>query len=183
MNEFCDEFSSLLEHISTISEEVVITGDFNIHIDNVNDRDGMKLRDLLDIANLTQHVNGVTHLHGHTLDLLISRTTSSTVTKVDLITGLPSDHNAVHCLINLSRPKPSRKEICYRKVNSINVNTFKQDILTSSLVKSPSVNISQLVDQYNNVLQQLLDNHAPLIKRKIFARPNTPWYKRFSAHD
>ena len=52
---------------------VVIVGDFNIHVDDTTDTGASKLCELLSMYGLLQHVRSTTHLHGHTLDLLITR--------------------------------------------------------------------------------------------------------------
>ena len=47
-------------------------GDFNIHVDNAEDTDAIKLIDLLESYGLQQHVTSPTHKHDHTLDLIIT---------------------------------------------------------------------------------------------------------------
>ena len=65
------KFSNYLESIIRSSEPLLITGDFNIHVNISDDRDGIKLLDLLESMALEQHVSTPTHQHGHTLDLII----------------------------------------------------------------------------------------------------------------
>jgi hypothetical protein len=36
--------------------------------------------------------------------------------------------------------------------------------------------LEPLMDQYNNVLRELLDKHAPELKKQITIRPTVPWY-------
>jgi hypothetical protein len=55
------------------NERLVITGDFNFHVDIPTDRDAIKFLDILESYCLEQHVVGPTHVDGHTLDLIISR--------------------------------------------------------------------------------------------------------------
>lgn len=38
------------------------------------------------------------------------------------------------------------------------------------------ISVFELVSQYNNVLQALIDKHAPKVTRTIIIRPNTEWY-------
>ena len=68
---FFDEFSSLLESVSLSSVDVIITGDFNLHVDSLENSDGRKMLDLIYSFDFEQHVSESTHSHGHTLDLLI----------------------------------------------------------------------------------------------------------------
>ncbi|XP_068704868.1 uncharacterized protein [Montipora foliosa] len=70
---FFDEFASYMESIILTPEPLIITGDFNIHVNNVNDSDACEFLDLLASLGLKQHVIGPTHEGGHTLDLVITR--------------------------------------------------------------------------------------------------------------
>ena len=54
---FLTEFSTYLESILLSKEQLLITGDFNIHIDAIDDRYSLKLLDLLESVGLRQHVS------------------------------------------------------------------------------------------------------------------------------
>ena len=60
-------------------EAFVISGDFNLHLGDFRDIDTKKFEDLLETFNLSQHVSGPTHLSGHTLDLIITRSSDDIV--------------------------------------------------------------------------------------------------------
>ena len=51
---------------------VVFLGDFNFHMADEMNRCTAALRDLLESANLQEHVNQQTHRKGHALDLIMS---------------------------------------------------------------------------------------------------------------
>ena len=70
---FFDDFASYMESIILTPEPLIITGDFNIHVNNTNDSDACEFLDLLASLGLKQHVIGPTHEGGHTLDLVITR--------------------------------------------------------------------------------------------------------------
>ena len=72
-NLFITEFTDYLElHIAT-TKQLVLLGDFNIHINKTDDRDAVEFNNLLDQFGLVQHVGDATHRGGHTLDLVLSR--------------------------------------------------------------------------------------------------------------
>ena len=62
---FFDEFSSLLESVSLSSVDVIITGDFNLHVDSLENSDGRKMLDLIYSFDFEQHVSESTHSHEH----------------------------------------------------------------------------------------------------------------------
>ena len=66
------EFRALLESVADVSQEVVITGDFNIHVDDPACTKARSFGDLLSELGWTQLVKGLTHKAQHTLDLIIA---------------------------------------------------------------------------------------------------------------
>ena len=69
---FFNEFSCLLEEVVVCSEEQLIIGDFNSHMDDTADRYAAQFGSLLDLFILKQHVAVPTNSRGHILDLVIS---------------------------------------------------------------------------------------------------------------
>ena len=119
---FFTEFADYLESIILSSEPLLITGDFNIHVDIADDCDSMKLIELLVSLALRQHVDTPTHLHGHTLDLIITRNSDSFISSPPT-----SDYyfSAVFCSLKSAKPPLSAKEVSYRKLKSINIQASR----------------------------------------------------------
>ena len=67
------EFAQFLDSAVHCTDHLVISGDFNIHMDVPDDPDAIKLRELLETTGLVQHVTVPTHISMHTLDLIITR--------------------------------------------------------------------------------------------------------------
>ena len=70
---FMDEFEDMVGDYMIHPSDVMITGDFNIHVDDPSDNSANRLKQILSSAGLTQHVTEPTHVRGHCLDLLITR--------------------------------------------------------------------------------------------------------------
>ncbi len=66
------EFSDLLSFMAYCTDELLIVGDFNIHICCPSKHLVSDLLCLVDSFNLIQSVLGPTHQRGHTLDLVLS---------------------------------------------------------------------------------------------------------------
>ena len=79
-----DEGSLYLDRLAVITNDVIITGDLNFHLDNINDTDAVRFHGTLEAHGLVQHVVGKTHKKGHTLDVVITRGISS------LFIGMPT---------------------------------------------------------------------------------------------
>ena len=69
-----DQFNILLTLLSSRFKNIIILGDINRHIDNIENQDAQMLLDLLAAFNLTQHVQIPIHNRDHTLDVTITVT-------------------------------------------------------------------------------------------------------------
>ena len=67
---FLEEFGSYLETIILSPESLILTGDYNFHVDVEDDPDARAFLDLLASMGLKQHVNVPIHVSSHTLDLM-----------------------------------------------------------------------------------------------------------------
>ena len=93
--DFCNELVSLLEeNIANNKGDIILTGDFNIHIDDTGSSDTLTFLDTPD-SDLRNHVNFLTHRSLHYLDLFIDSRQSPTITEVRQGFML-SDHHSIH---------------------------------------------------------------------------------------
>jgi len=171
---FIKELGDLLESTATLPGKLILLGDFNVHIDCRDDSEGQQLTSLINSFNLTQHVSGATHIGGHTLDLVLSRTEDDVVQGCEVGTFL-SDHNSITFNLKVGNSHPIRKDTEFRNVKSIDICDFNNAILASDLTKPLPSCTDDVVSKYNTVLRELLDKHAPLKKRSIAQRQTQPW--------
>ncbi len=107
---------------------LLISGDFNFHLDDKANTDTMKFNEMLETFGLKQHVSTPTHSSNHILDLLITRsTTDIKILSIDSTLYL-SDHYFVECKLSIGRPMHPKKEISYREMKKINFDDFKADL-------------------------------------------------------
>ena len=157
------------------NEPLVLLGDFNIHVDVPTDMDAIQFRDLLDSMGLQQHVERPTHIHGHTLDLLITRQ-SDVIAKEPEIERYFSDHAVVLCDLAtaVSASKVTHAE--FWRLRAINKQQFLEDIRNSSLCRDPPDTLDELVECSNNTLRSVLDKHAPVRARHLKSQTRPPWF-------
>ena len=176
-SQFLEDFQTLVSSASTTPHEFLITGDFNIHVDDLTDSNTTQFMSLLDHANLTQHVSFPTHCHSHTLDLVITSTDSTLSPSLSYSPISPSDHFPVFYSLNISPPSVSLpSKHLTRSIHSINVHNFMLDIISSSLITHPPSDLSGLVDCYNSTLAALLNKHAPLKSTTSRTKPSNKWF-------
>ena len=179
---FFREFSDFLESVLLSKEQILFAGDFNIHVDNPRDSDAIKFADLLESFGLQQHVKGSTHKEGHTLDHIITRCSEIVLSAPPKVDRFISDHASVCCRLIPEKPPAVEKLVTYRKYRSIDMESFKNDLVTSSLcqplltTETPVYGVDQLAKDYNSTLHMLIDCHAPLKSKTVKARPSAPWY-------
>ncbi len=173
---FFEELSSVLETVTVGANHMLITGDFNVHVDVEEDHDSIKLRGILDRHSLQQHVRGPTHTGNHTLDLLISRADDDLVRRMTIDSGSPSDHSILSCLVNVCRPRPSVKRIKSRSIKTINQVDFCKDIKSQLEPLSTLEDLDSLTNGYHEILSNILNKHAPVQDKEIILRPHAPWY-------
>nr|XP_054755767.1 uncharacterized protein LOC129261749 [Lytechinus pictus] len=173
---FLQEFSTLMEQLVSSTHQLLIVGDFNYHVDIATDSNSVNFLNDIAALNLQQHVHFPTHKNGHTLDLVLTRANEALISNVSKEGYLPSDHVAVTCTLNIRKPKPQKVQIRTRKIQNIDLEAFRQDILVSELYSTPSDTIDGQVDRFESTLSTLLDKHAPVVTRVITSRPESPWY-------
>ena len=109
---FCNELVSLLEeNVDTDKDTLILTGDFNIHMDYLTHPDRNTFMDTLEGLDLRNHVNFLTHKLNHHLDLFIDSVSSPVLTEVKYGFML-LDHSFVHALIKLPNQGHQNKRSC-----------------------------------------------------------------------
>ena len=126
---FINEFLQLVECLSTYPSDFVICGDFNLHTDKQNTYT-LKFLSLPESCNLIQHINFSTHLHNHTLDLLITPSGFKHLSNFQSCDAF-SDHFMICAYLDISHPSITKNKIEYRKSHKIDVSLLKEDLLTS----------------------------------------------------
>ena len=69
-NIFLDDITYLLTEVSSRFNNIILLGDFNIHMEDQEDNDTILLSNTLEAFNLTQHIKFPMHNLRHTLDFI-----------------------------------------------------------------------------------------------------------------
>ena len=176
---FLDDFSLLLGELSSLSSELFVCGDFNIHVDT-RESTALAFLELLVSFNLKQYVDFCTHKGGHTLDLFIGNKESVCKISNFLPTVMSfSDHYAFSCDITIplvGRPTQGfRKLRMFRHFDSV---AFGRDLLSSGINFISDVGLDLFVNVFTSTVRTILDRHAPWKTVKCCNRKNQPFYDR-----
>lgn len=175
--DFIAEFSSFLSFAATTPGKFLITGDFNIHVNDPSDIHASQFLSMLSSVNLLQHVTFPTHVLGNTLDLVITPNQSPLSPAVTCSPVSPSDHFVIITTLDISPPAPKPAiSRSFRRINSIDTTCFIHDVSCSALITNPPTDIDALVALYNSTLTSVLDKHAPLRTKVVHSPKSNPWY-------
>jgi hypothetical protein len=130
----------------------------------------------LECFNLIQHVKQATYQGKHVLDLVITRAEDNIINCVNVGDPVISDHSAVLCDLLIHKPPFEKRISKCRKLKSINLDSFSNDVSVSLLSSFPKTDLVWLLHQYESALTSVLDQHAPLKEHIITVRPSAPWY-------
>lgn len=141
---------------------IVITGDFNFHVDNLNDHNGNQFLALIESFGCSQNVHRPTHKRRHTLELILTRRSD-----VELIQNIKfwdpalSDHFVVTVEMPLYVSNYIIHEISHRKLSSVDRNVLSKDVFTA--INSVTIYTMRTVKR-----SKLTDAHASLKYRREF---------------
>ncbi|XP_051996155.1 uncharacterized protein LOC127653511 [Xyrauchen texanus] len=169
---FAEDFTELLSTITSEFDCFAIAGDFNIHIDNAENNMAKEIITVLKTFDLTQHVHGPTHNHGHTLDLLISK--GLNISSIVIKDVALSDRFCVFFDILIS-PATEARSVSVKK-RCLNENTSVLFMKAVSLTPSISADsVDFLLDSFNSKVKSVIDDIAPVKVRKKSGRQKAPW--------
>ena len=97
------DFVKVTVEIISLHDNLYILGYYNLHLDNSNGNT-KKFNEILTCFDLKQHVNCPTHVHGHWLNLLITKRISNSSKSVFSAAGI-WDHLAVISEIGCCKTK------------------------------------------------------------------------------
>ena len=103
---------------------IILTGDFNIKMNNPDDPDMNTLSDLLDSFDLVNHVRFLTHRSMNTLDLVITHGDTNFIRNPSQ-GRLFVDHNIVHFQVVTTKQPSEFKVSKYRKLKDIVRENFQ----------------------------------------------------------
>ena len=185
---FLEEFELLMEQIDRISQTVYIVGDFNLWMDDPSDREANLFKELLQNHQLVNNVWPITSTTGHTLDLVITDDTNTSIS--DLAVEECNTISPIHKMITfrLSLPKSKvTKNIFFRNKSDFSPSGFVTEVAdkfnvegNKNCIHDNSVTIFEcsdcLVETYNKLLKEEYNNACPMINKTIVIKDQSPWF-------
>ena len=171
---FLDDWSEFLESLLTEHTNNIICGDFNLHIDDLNNPDAQSFQDMVNAFGLNNNVSFPTHQSGHTLDLILSECMSGITVSEAVPGSFLSDHTLILCDVNIDKPPLEVRECTYRKLKDIDKSEFKN--LVDDKLSDLGHSLDEMAQKYKESLQSILNELAPLKSKRMVIRPTNPWF-------
>ena len=127
VHSFGSDFLDYMERNINSTGKLLLTGDFNIHINDLESPDANTFLDVLDSFGLQNHISFPTHHLNNTLDLVITPCNNNFI-ESSTPGRLFSDHNIVYFNITTFKQPNTIKEITNRKLKNINMTNFNKDV-------------------------------------------------------
>ena len=95
-------------------------------------------------------------MKGHTLDLILSRSSDTLDVKNPRIGDMVSDHFLVSCDLSFHKSENKKRSITYRKIKKIDVLAFRKDISNLSMMSDyGKMDLTDLCNAYDTQLREL----------------------------
>ena len=175
LTEFFHDFDEYLDNLTHLPGKPLIAGDFNIHVEDQSNPETIRFMSMLSNYGLVQHCQSETHIAGGILDLVLTRNNILDSLHIENLssmkTVMTSDHYFVKFTCGFTHIKgQQRVKRTGRKINEIDLEAFKRDILSSDINHPEKfIDCNTAMGIYNNELSRILDAHAPVIE--FFVNP------------
>ena len=178
---FVHELDSLLSHICSQSDNIVVMGDMNVHFEKVNDRMVKECVEMFMSYGFRQQIFEPTHIEGGTLDQIFTFSLDnklSCISKVDSTNVFGSDHFPTYCEINLALEKKFFKQLTYRNLSSIDKNVLRKDLIDLLGAFDFSGELGVMYCSLTNSIKTIIDHHAPLLTKNLAMMNEAPWFDK-----
>ena len=172
---FLDDLAEFLETTLTTYSNIVVSGDFNLHIDDIGNLDTQVFLDLMTVFGLQNHVHFKMHISGHTLDLILNECISQVSIKNVEQGQFLSDHLSIVAHLSVDKPPLKKKEYYYRKNNKIDLDDMSH-CLEEAFGSFENDDLDLMVSEYERILSSVLNELAPMMEKTITLRPTNPWF-------
>ena len=155
---FLNDLANIFEkHLMSLSN-IMVTGDFNLHIDKMDDPDVNLFKDMVQAFGLDCQVDFTTFWNGHSLDLVLTEAIGNIKTSTCEPGVFLSDHCSVKSIFNIKKTKLERKELYYNKSDVIDVEDFCNELHLDQLKALP---LEDKIKQFNSKSTSVLNKLTP----------------------
>ena len=175
LSRFLTEFYEFTEGIYLNCKNVIILGDFNIHINERSNPTILQFYDILSSFNLHQIIEGPTHDLGNTLDLVIHNFCDTTINDLHIDFSSKSDHAYIFFNLAYEIELQPKKSVTVKNFKDVNLELFKSDISlkVSNFTSNVDGNFLDVLENFNQLCKECVDKHVET-KEIVIAKNTCP---------
>ena len=178
-SKFFSDLNDLLGKVTLLYENVVVAGDFNIHMERPNN-DHKRLLDVTESYDFKLLSDKPTHKDGGCIDLIFynSEFFDSNSLIIDLDQKM-SDHFPVFISsITVDLNTKATKTITYRDLKNIDHSALSTDLneFVWSFDITDEIQFQPCTLKFFSDLGRIIDKHAPLVTKTMSNVPHAPWF-------
>lgn len=185
---FIDEFRLYLETIDMVSANIIIWGDFNLWLDDIEARYVPHFIDTIATFNLVNIVDRPTSVSGHIIDLVLVDVSRDLVRDLYVaeVCSLSPVHKFVSFKLALRHMRKQIKSISYRSKRGLDCNALILSICDKIMNRSKdscnhqsttkSECLECLYSLYNTIARDDYETMCPMVSKKILVKDDSPWF-------
>ena len=156
---FPDQVSKLVQYLFTNHKNLVLLGDFNVHINKLDNQDTQSYLDTMEALGLVQHIDQQTHQLGNTLDLVYTENLEPIRIYHAFTSSCVSDHRLVGIELQMKKQLVSIESSKTRSYKDFNPSDFNTSFNNDNILEQDS--FEQAVVELEKELTRTLDELAP----------------------
>ena len=188
-SEFIEELSDLFESLED-TRNLIICGDFNLHMDNQNDRYVKKFIDILENHDLVNNVKSSTSIGNHIIDLIIHNKRSEITSNIEIEPEctISLTHKLITFQIDTKKTEIVKKRIIYRNKNNFDAKNFIDECTNE--ISSINMNcecekrrnyqeqicVSCYTENSKDIMSSKYNEKCPEIEKIVTVRERAKWY-------
>ena len=174
---FLAEFYPIIENIFINLKNVIILGDFNLHVNEKLNPATIQFYDILSSFSLKQVVEGSTHKGGNTLDLVMHDISDTFISDVHIDFTSKSDHAYVFFKLALNVETNRKKTVTIKDFRNVNLHNFKSSLSTTveEYISNTDRGFSEAITDFNNLCNVCVDDHVAMKEVDINVAPRPKW--------
>ena len=169
-----DEISQLVQYYMTNHKNLVILGDFNVAVQDLNNPDSLAFYDTMEALGLIQHTDKPTHQLGNTLDHIYTESLDQLRVQHTFIGRSISDHRLVGIEINMKKNRKQLEKQPRHPLREIELDTFSRVFRNEAILHHSD--LDKIWKEFDKELTRTLDKLVPPRKPRRNAKPARPWY-------
>ena len=158
----------------TNHKNLVILGDFNVAVQDINNPDSLAFYNTMEALGLVQHIDKPTHQLENTLDHIYTESLDQLEVQHTFIGSYISDHRLVGIEINSKKNSKQLEDQHRCPLKELDLDTFIKEFRNEIVMQHSK--LDTIWKEFNKELTRTLDKLVPPRKPRRNAKPAKPWY-------